>query len=222
VFVSKLDLSGNFVWVKQMAATNLCYSSSLAIDKTGNVYTTGAFSGTVDFDPGPGVYNLTSSGTSTNIFINKMTHCTADNAPAVIKASACSSYKWNCQDYTASGIYTQTFINAGGCDSIVTLDLTIQNSNLLTTVNATACGSYIWKGQTLTSSGVYKDTIATNGCDSIVTLQLEIRPIPFSTVNKTICQGQSFEGHTTSGIYNDTLIAANGCDSIRKLQLTVL
>jgi gliding motility-associated-like protein len=44
-----------------------------------------------------------------------------------------------------------------------------------------------------------------------------------STINQTICQGQSLLGRTVSGVYIDTLIGANnkGCDSIRTLILTV-
>ena len=223
IFVSKLDISGNFVWAKQMACTNSGYSNSIELDATGNIYTAGAFSGTVDFDPGVGVYNLTSSGGSTNIFINKMTHCTNNNTSSIIKVSTCSSYTWNCQVYTASGVYTQTFMNVAGCDSIVTLNLAIGHTNPASTVNVTACNSYIWKGQTFTSSGTYTDTlVAANGCDSIVTLQLAIKPKSFSAINETICQGQNYSGYTAGGTYVDTLIAANGCDSIRTLQLTVL
>lgn len=43
-----------------------------------------------------------------------------------------------------------------------------------------------------------------------------------STLNETICQGQSFLGYTSTGTYRDTFVAANTCDSIRTLNLTVL
>jgi gliding motility-associated-like protein len=100
------------------------------------------------------------------------------------------------------------------------LNLTINNR--YTTINASACDSYIWNSQTYTSSGIYKDTLtASNGCDSIITLNLIINPKSLSTINAAICSGQSYAGYTVAGTYIDTLIAVNGCDSIRTLNLTV-
>ena len=71
IFVSKLDSDGNFVWAKSMGNTNIDRGQSIALDDAGNVYTTGFFGGTVDFDPGPGSFNLTSAGTS-DIFVQKL------------------------------------------------------------------------------------------------------------------------------------------------------
>ncbi len=71
MFVCKIDSQGNLVWVRQMGG--LAYSSgfSIFVDAYGSIYNTGSFSGTVDFDPGPGTFNLTSAG-SGDIFINKL------------------------------------------------------------------------------------------------------------------------------------------------------
>jgi len=71
IFISKLDASGNFVWAKKMGGTSYDYGYSITTDASGNVYTTGYFQGTVDFDPGPGTFNLTSAGQS-DIFISKL------------------------------------------------------------------------------------------------------------------------------------------------------
>ena len=71
IFISKLDASGNFIWAKSMSGANNDLGNSVTIDATGNVYTTGYFSGTVDFDPGVGTNNLTSSGVA-DIFISKL------------------------------------------------------------------------------------------------------------------------------------------------------
>src|SRR5674476_671097 len=62
IFISKLDASGNFVWAKNMGGASDDRGTSIAVDASGNVYTTGSFRGTADFDPGAGTYNLTSAG----------------------------------------------------------------------------------------------------------------------------------------------------------------
>ncbi|MCU0440201.1 MAG: putative Ig domain-containing protein, partial [Raineya sp.] len=72
IFVSKLDASGNFVWAKSIGGTSLDFSNSIAIDASGNVYTTGIFEGTVDFDPNAGVFNLTSASFFGDIFVSKL------------------------------------------------------------------------------------------------------------------------------------------------------
>ena len=71
VFVSKLDSGGNFVWAKGIDGTDRTYGFGIAVDSAGNVYTTGMFRATADFDPGPGTYNLTSAG-DYDIFVLKL------------------------------------------------------------------------------------------------------------------------------------------------------
>lgn len=68
IFVSKLDAGGNFKWAKQLGIGN---GFGICVDTDGNVYTTGRFTGTSDFDPGAGTFNLTSVG-NTDIFISKL------------------------------------------------------------------------------------------------------------------------------------------------------
>ena len=90
----------------------------------------------------------------------------------------CDTYTWiDGVTYTASNnTATWTLTNAAGCDSIVTLDLTINNSNtgLDTQVH---CDSYTWiDGNTYTTSNNTAIWTLTNaaGCDSVVTLDLTI------------------------------------------------
>ncbi len=71
IFISKVDVNGNFVWAKQLGGIDLKDATSVGVDAAGNVYTTGFFYGTVDFDPGIGVSNLTSKGYN-DIFISKL------------------------------------------------------------------------------------------------------------------------------------------------------
>ena len=70
IFISRLDASGNFVWAKQLSISGNGRGYSITTDTTGNVYTAGAFSGTGDFDPNAGAYNLTAVGV--DVFISKL------------------------------------------------------------------------------------------------------------------------------------------------------
>ena len=71
IFVLKLDDSGNFLWAKAMGGTSNDVGYSITTDASGNVYVTGMFGDTVDFDPGAGEMNLTSAG-SGDIFVLKL------------------------------------------------------------------------------------------------------------------------------------------------------
>lgn len=70
-FVLKLDSDGNFLWAKQMGGTFSDEGFSIAVDGFGNIYSTGYFQGTADFDPSPGIFNLTSTGLD-DIYIQKL------------------------------------------------------------------------------------------------------------------------------------------------------
>lgn len=69
-FVSKLDSAGGFVWAKAFGGSGIPVSHAIAVDSSQNVYTTGYFAGTSDFDPGPGVYSLSPAG-SFDVFVCK-------------------------------------------------------------------------------------------------------------------------------------------------------
>lgn len=71
IFLLKLDINGNFIWAKKVGGAENDWSTSLALDLTGNIYMTGLYQLTADFDPGPLSYTLTSNG-STDVFILKL------------------------------------------------------------------------------------------------------------------------------------------------------
>lgn len=70
-YVLKLDINGNFIWAKQMGGLDAQCSFSILSDLSGNVYTAGTFRNTTDFDPGPGVYNLTAQANN-DMFLQKL------------------------------------------------------------------------------------------------------------------------------------------------------
>ncbi len=74
IYVNKLDSAGNFLWAKHMqgGASVGQWGRCVLADDSGNVYYTGCFRSTIDFDPGPGVYNITSAPGSQDIFFGKL------------------------------------------------------------------------------------------------------------------------------------------------------
>ena len=76
IFVSKLTSAGAFAWARNLGGpvpgSTTDEGLGIAVDTAGNVFTTGFFQGTADFDPGAGTSNLTSAGSS-DIFVSKLT-----------------------------------------------------------------------------------------------------------------------------------------------------
>lgn len=79
VFISKLNGSGNFVWALQLSGISTEYAKSITVDLLGNIYTSGYFYKTMDFDPGPGVSNIIAYG-SPDAFVHKMSQCSISSA----------------------------------------------------------------------------------------------------------------------------------------------
>jgi hypothetical protein len=74
IFIHKLDSAGNFIWVKAIRTLQFDdFTPDIAIDALGNVYTSGLFLDTIDFDPGEGIFNLTSTPAGlADIFVQKL------------------------------------------------------------------------------------------------------------------------------------------------------
>jgi hypothetical protein len=143
--------------------------------------------------------------------------------------TACDTFTWiNGVTYTSS-TNTPTFIltNVAGCDSVITLNLTINNSNT-GTATITACDTFTWiDGVTYTSSTNTPTFILTNaaGCDSVVTLNLTINNSTTGTDVQIACEtftwidGITYTSSTNTPTF--TLTNASGCDSIVTLNLTI-
>lgn len=147
-----------------------------------------------------------------------------------LQAEICGgeAFNFNGNILNSSGTYIDTLAAANGCDSIITLNLNVLSSSF-TSLQAEICqgDTFSFNGNKLTATGIYTDTlVAANLCDSIITLDLNVSPLSFTTLNKTICEDSFyfFDGKKlkTSGTYFDTLLATNSCDSIVTLNLTVM
>lgn len=64
IFMIKLDAFGRFLWAKRIGSSGPDIAKAINIDRFNNVYLTGTFWGTTDFNPGMGTANLSSNGAS--------------------------------------------------------------------------------------------------------------------------------------------------------------
>lgn len=71
IFIQKLDSLGNQIWVRQIGNSDNQEAIAVFVDDMGNIYTSGTYKGTLDFDPGAGIFTLMSSSNKTG-FLQKM------------------------------------------------------------------------------------------------------------------------------------------------------
>jgi hypothetical protein len=154
----------------------------------------------------------------------------ANTSSASISQTACDQFTSPSGNYTwtTSGLYNDTLTNAAGCDSVITVDLTILNSSS-SIISPIACNQYLSPSgnYTWTTNGLYNDTVANAaGCDSLITIDLTILNSSSSSISPIACnQYFSPSGNyvwTTSGSYSDTISNAAGCDSLITVDLTIL
>ncbi|HSF88052.1 MAG TPA: T9SS type A sorting domain-containing protein, partial [Saprospiraceae bacterium] len=226
-YVSKLNADGEFLWAAQFGGPDEDRSLDMVVGDSAFVYTSGYFAGTIDLDPGLGTSTLTSFG-ATDAFLVVLKPCYPVSSE--ISPTACDSYTSpdGLEVWTVSGTYVDTLVLFGGCDSIITVHLTIVNSST-SEIEETACDTYtspdgleIW-----TVSGTYLDTLINSaGCDSIITIQLTILNSSTSFFSVTSCDSyispDGLDKWDESGIYLDTLTNAIGCDSIITVELTII
>ncbi len=148
-----------------------------------------------------------------------------DTSATALNATICApaSYSFNGQTLTTTGIYTLRTPNAAGCDSVVTLNLVV-NEPSQASQTRTGCDSLFWNGQIYRTSGNYSFT-TTNavGCDSTITLSLTLGYTRDTAVSLQACDSFVWNGqvYRQSGNYSAVLSGAVGCDSTVRLALSM-
>ena len=138
------------------------------------------------------------------------------------------SYMFDGVARTTTGTYTATFINSLGCDSIVTLNLTVDAKTSSERTGDFCSGSVYMDTDFygLNKGGIYTDTlINAAGCDSIITLTLIEHKADTVNIEVTIQEGDVYvfgnQTYDKAGQYEATFINQYGCDSVVFLDLKV-
>ena len=128
------------------------------------------------------------------------------------------------KSYVSTGTFTDTLVNAVGCDSIVTTALTVSHDSI--SQNVHVCNTYFYQvgNQSYYQPGIYVARFKNRfGCDSIIRTVLTMASDTIIRKKKTLCSGDVYtvgtHTYTKTGIYNDTFKRFNGCDSFVKSTL---
>lgn len=150
--------------------------------------------------------------------------CQGDTAFIPIEIHSTSGTIIDTQAVTTPGTFLASLFTAvNGCDSATFKRVFVLPSYFQLRFDTICRGDTVFVGtHSYTKTGTGLDTLTTiSGCDSIILLILTVRNADTTYSNRTICSGQSVNGHTTTGVYVDTLQTASGCDSIVMLNLQV-
>jgi hypothetical protein len=181
----------------------------------------------------PGNYVITQTITDTLTLADSTYQISLNvtgNTFGSVSETVCDSYTSPSGNYsfTQSGTFADTILNSMGCDSILTIQLTILNSTTYTDM-ISSCESYTWiDGNTYTASTNAPTVTLVNaaGCDSVVTLDLTIlQPTAYTDVISSCASYTWIDGNTYTTSTNAptfTLVNAAGCDSVVTLDLTIL
>lgn len=229
-FLVKFDSLGVRQWGTYYGGNGFDVGKSCALDGNGNIYFSGWTDSPTNIAFG-GHQNIKGGSVgANNAFLAKFRincHFTGNDV-----VTSCTNFSWIDNNTYTSSNNTATFLMlngaSNGCDSVVTLNLTINRDTVANII--TACDSITWLDNVTytssTNSPIY--TIvggAYNGCDSVINLNLTIHNSTTNNQNISICQGDSvlISGtyQNTAGTYYDSLQTVNGCDSVIATTLTI-
>lgn len=150
---------------------------------------------------------------SYQIYIGKPTTKTIDTT--LCKGD---SIEFNMQNITTEGTYTAILKGKGNCDSTVTLNVKIKETDYVIDSSICEGQSVFFNNELITESGVYVAHLkGIEGCDSIVTLNLNVQQTIFN-IDTSFCEGNSITIDnniiTETGLYTFNYKRPNQCDSI--------
>jgi len=227
IFLQKLQaMDGDHLWLNQFGGAMRDVALDVHPVPYGKVGVTGYFEGTADFSPNIDQQTFVSAGEEDG-FVTLVLECVPSYAE--LELTVCDGFTVTTPDsiITQSGVYNLLLESAAGCDSIVTLMLTVLESQE-TNVTETACDSYTTPdgSQTWNESGIYMEVLeSANGCDSIVTYNLTIRSSSSHTEVVQACNmymTPDGEFLTESGVYDFLYINEAGCDSVLTIDLEII
>lgn len=188
----------------------------------------------------PSGTSVSTAGTYTsNLFTDEGCDSTITTSLSVIATTSASQDAEICDgDFfelpdgvfvSSGGSFTSTILNAAGCDSIVTTNLTV-NAVYSMPVSVEICTgtTYVLPDGAIASGAgtYYSDLISVSGCDSTIVTTVSELDVIYATIDAEICEGDEYmlpDGNivTSGGTYIASYTTVTGCDSVITTNLTV-
>jgi len=167
IFIQKLDASGNLVWAKSVGGVFFDFGYSITIDIYGDVYTAGWYYDTVDFDPGPAIFNLTSIG-SWDVFIQKL-NANGNFIWAKSMGGKSTDIAWDITTDALGNIYTTGYYadTADFDPGIATINLTSAGAGDVFIQKLDSNGIFIWAKSVGGVSSEVGYSIATDALNNV-------------------------------------------------------
>lgn len=176
IFVSKLDAGGNYAWAVKMGGTSGDQGYAIAVDGSGNVYTTGSFAGSgAYFDPNSTTTHTLSSAGSNDIFISKL-DASGNYAWAGAMGGGSADVGFGIAVDGSRNIYTTGYFGGTGAyfDPSSTSSHTLSSAGLndIFVSKLDASGNYVWAGAMGGSTNDAGYGIAVDGSGNVYTTGL--------------------------------------------------
>lgn len=228
IFFAKFDRNGSYIWGESALGNGQNSIRDIVWNNFSSIYLLGNFRDLIDFDSNITSDNLSAVGNK-DLFIAKyFSPCIETNSSMQISAcdtfqSPSGLYTWN-----SSGVYNDTLINSYGCDSIITIDLTIHQSPTITlnssnnnpchgesiVIEGSGADTVIWTGGitngvsfNITNSDVFHATgINSSGCIDTSSISIQVHEYPDVSLNSsdnTKCSG-TCNGSVSTSVFNGT------------------
>ncbi len=183
LFFAKYDPNGNYIWAKQIGGNNIDISYSIALDQSANIYLTGVFAATTDFDPGIGVSNLVA-------FFN--------TDPFVAKYDSNGNYLWAKQIQSSGGYARSVSVALDGSGNPViagdftgSIDVDPGIASITFTSPGTysdmffakysASGNYLWGKQIGNTGAEEAHDVALDECGNVIITGFFNNTVDFDT-----------------------------------------
>lgn len=224
VFVWKLDASGNYDWAKSFSNSLNNQGSTIKLSSSDEIFVSGKFAGTIDFDPGAGTANLTSSGGTDNFFLQLTASgdylyassygASGDDTPRdmSIFASGSDESIWLTGNFSGSGDYDPT----AGINTLTSQGL---NDGYLISFNYCLASSLIpdiTNLSDITSECSVNPTIpptATNDCGALYGGTPDVS-FPITTQGTTVITWSYDDGHGNSVTQTQNVIINDVTDPV--------